>query len=84
MDRNDVAAILGRERSCRSVDRAMSVVSQGYDLVAVWEGGREADLAGAEREHPGASLVVLAKGLSPSGDRLGVFRPTGWTEPRMF
>jgi hypothetical protein len=43
MHRNEVAAILGRERSCASIERAMSVVSQGYDLVAVHEGGTTGD-----------------------------------------
>ena len=84
MDRPEVAALLGRERSCRSVDRAMAVVSQGYDLVAVWDGGSDGSLARVRGEHPGAHLAVLAKGRTPASDRIGVFRPLGWVEPRMF
>lgn len=84
MDRNGVAAMLGRGRACRSIERAMSIIAQGHDLVAVWEGGADVDLGRARREHPGALLVVLAKGLSPSGDRIGVFRPRGHVEPRLF
>ena len=84
MDRHEVAALLGRERSCKSIDRAMEVVSQGWDLVAVWEGGSDGSMARAQAEHPGARLVVLANGRTPATDRIGVFRPKGWTEPRMF
>jgi hypothetical protein len=84
MDRADVAATLGRERSCVSVDRAMSIVAEGYDLVAVWEGGSHESLVRAQAEHPGARLVVVAHGRTPATDRIGVFRPHGWTEPRLF
>ena len=84
MDRNEVAAMLGRERSCRSIDRAMAIVSQGWDLVAVREGGSDESLARAEREHPGAHLVVLAKGRTVIDDRIGVFRPQGWVGQRLF
>lgn len=84
MDRHEVAALLGRERACASIDRAMAIVSQGHDLVAVWAGGSDESLARARQEHPGAKLAMLAKGLSPSGDRIGVFRPVGYVEPGMF
>lgn len=84
MDRNDVAAILGRGRECRSLDRAMAVVAQDYDLVAVWDGGTAGDWERARQEHPGAHLVVVARGRTPATDRIGVFRPVGWVEPRMF
>lgn len=84
MDRADVAAILGRERSCASIDRAMAVVAEGYDLVAVWEGGTPGSWEAVRREHPGARLAVLAHGRTPATDRIGVFRPKGWTEPGIF
>lgn len=84
MDRHEVAALLGRERSCRSLDRAMAVISQGFDLVAVWEGGSDGSMARARGEHPGARLVVLAKGRTPATDRIGVFYPKGYVAPRMF
>ena len=84
MDRNEVAAMLGRGRACRSIDRAMAVVSQGYDLVAVWVGGSDESMARARGEHPGARLAVVAKGRTPATDRIGVLRPKGWVEPRMF
>lgn len=81
MDRNDVAAILGRERSCASIDRAMAVVAGGYDLVALQDGGFPSDWNRARRENPGARLAVLARGRTPATDRIGAFRPRGWTEP---
>ena len=81
MDRDEVAAVLGRRPDCKSVDRAMSIVEQGHDLVIVCEGW---DRERAGREHPDAHLVVLAKGLSPSGDRIGVFYPRGYVAPRLF
>ena len=84
MDRHEVAALLGRGRACRSIDRAMSIVQQGYDLVAVWEGGSDESMERAKLEHPDARLVVLAKGQTPATDRIGVFRPRGWVEPRLF
>ena len=84
MDRNEVAAVLGRERSCASVERAMAVVSEGWDLVAVHDGGSQGEWERTRAEHPGARLVVLARGRTPATDRIGVFRPRGWTEPRMF
>jgi hypothetical protein len=84
MDRNDVAAILGRERSCSSIGRAMAVVSEGWNLVAVHDGGSPSDWNRTRQEHPGARFVVLARGRTPATDRVGIFRPRGWTEPRMF
>jgi len=84
MDRNEVSAMLGRERTCKSVDRAMSIVSQGYDLVGVWEGGADEDWERVRREHPDAHLVVLANGRYSGGDRIGVFRPKGYVPPRLF
>ncbi len=79
-----MAAVLGRERSCRSIERAMAVVAQGHDLVAVCEGGTAGDWERARHEHPDAHLVVVAKGRTPATDRIGIFRPAGWVEPRMF
>lgn len=84
MDRSDVAAILGRERCCASITRAMAVVAEGWDLVAVWDGGSQESLARARAEHPGARLVVVARGRTFATDRIGIFRPKGWTEPGMF
>ena len=84
MDRNDVAAVLGGRPDCKSVDRAMAAVTQGYDLVAVLEGGSAGDWERARQEHPGARLVVVARGRTPTTDRIGVFRPKGYVEPRMF
>jgi hypothetical protein len=62
----------------------MSVVAQGHDLVAIWEGGTEGDWERARREHPDASLVVLAKGRTSVDDRIGVFYPQGYVAPRLF
>lgn len=62
MDRNEVSAILGRRLDCKSVDRAMSIIAQGHDLVAVWDGGTAGDWERARQEHPGARLVVVARG----------------------
>ena len=84
MDRCEVAAMLGRRPECKSVDRAMEIVAQGNDLVAIWEGGSAEDLARAQEEYPDARLAVLAKGLSPSGDRIGVFHAKGYVAPRIF
>jgi hypothetical protein len=81
MDIHEVAAVLGRERSCASIDRAMAVVAEGWDLVAVHDGGSPTDWDRARREHPGARLVVLARGRTPATDRIGAFRPRGWIEP---
>ena len=84
MDRNEVAAMLGRRPNCRSVDRAMSIVAQGYDLAAVLEGGSDESLARAEREYLGAHLVLLAKGRTVFDDRIGVFYACGYVAPRLF
>jgi hypothetical protein len=84
MDRNEVAAILGRRRACKSIDRAMSIISQGYDLVAVWKGGDIKDWEGFKLEHPDAHFVLLAKGFSQMGNRVGAFYPTGFLPPRLF
>ena len=85
MDRIEVAEILGRRATCKSVDRAMRVVSQGLDLAAVLEGGEEADLEKAWREYPHArQIVVLARGLTRLGDRVGVFTVPGATPPTLF
>lgn len=84
MDRSDVAVILGRERSCVSIDRAMCVVAEGNDLVAVCDGGSAGDWERLRQEHYGAKFVVLAKGRTPATDRIGIFRPHGWTEPMLF
>ena len=84
MNRTEVALLLGRRMACKSLDRAMAVIADGYDMVSVWEGGSDASMARARGEHPGAHFVTLAKGLSPSGDRIGVFYPKGYVAPRMF
>lgn len=62
----------------------MAVVAQGWNLVAVWEGGSDGNWERIEQEHPGAHLFVLAKGRTPATDRIGAFRPKGYVEPRMF
>ena len=84
MDRNEVAAMLERGRSCISIERAMEVVAEGYGLVAVQDGGTPGNWERVRRKHPGARLVVLARGRTPATDRIGIFRPVGWTEPRAF
>ena len=85
MDRNEVATILGRRTTCKSVDRAMAIVAQGLDLVAVLEGGTEADLEKAWREYPHAGrIVVLALGQTRMGDRVGGFIEPGKEAPRLF
>lgn len=71
MDRNEVAAMLARNPSSKSVDRAMRIVAQGYDLVAVRAGGRDEDLERARREFPHASYIaVLARGYMLVGINL--------------
>ena len=62
----------------------MSIVAQGHGLVAVREGGSDESLVRAQAEHPGTHLVVLAKGPSPCGDRIGVFYAKGYVAPRLF
>jgi hypothetical protein len=84
MDRHEVAAMLNRRSDCKSVDRAMAVVAQDYDLVAVWNGGTDRDWERVRREHSDARLVVLAKGRTIVDDRIGVFRPAGYIEPMLF
>ena len=85
MERTEVAAILARRPDCRSVDRAMSIVSQGLDLAAVLKGGTEADIEKAWREYPHASrIVVLARGQTRIDDRLGVFIEPGKEAPMLF
>jgi len=84
MERHEVEAILGRERTCKSVDRAMAVLAQGFELVTVWEDGSEESLARAKREYPDARLVILAKGQTPFSDRIGVFQAQGYVAPRLF
>lgn len=85
MDRHEVAAILERNPNCKSVDRAMAIIAQGHDLVAVREGGRDEDLTQARREFPHASYItVLARGYTRYDDRIGVFVEKGTAEPRLF
>ena len=85
MDRNDVAAMLERGRACRSGWRQLHLPL---------EGGTDGALDRARQEHPGARLVVLAKGRTTVGDRIGAsvgrpeavlssqVGPAGWRGPR--
>ena len=85
MDKDEVAEMLGRRHACKSIDRAMAVVDQGYDLVAVKDGGTDEDLEQIGREYPHAShVVVLARGRYRWEDRIGVFITPGTERPRLF
>jgi hypothetical protein len=77
MNMDEIAAMLGRSRDCKSIRMAMAVVAEGYDLVGVVDGGTEDRLAEARDAHPGCRLVVLARGLSRLGDRVGIFAEKG-------
>ena len=85
MDRDEVAEMLGRRHACKSIDRAMEVVDRGYDLVAVKDGGTDADMEQIRREFPhGIHVVVLARGRYRWEDRIGVFITPGTERPRLF
>ncbi|MFZ4394593.1 MAG: hypothetical protein ACOYOU_03085 [Kiritimatiellia bacterium] len=85
MDRYEVAAMLERNPNSKSVERAMAIVAQGHELVAVRAGGRDEDLERARREYPHASYItVLARGYTRYDDRIGVFVEQGVSEPRLF